>query len=202
MNHAIRANYARIARAHPEVACWRPSAGPTGASGRSDSGQTAAAPPEGVWCSCEALAWRHKIRSEKIPQFPESAHAFTTALGASRAALPSSVACGTPPRVICVSVRGVGATARRAVDLHPALFSLLCRERVDGCGQSWQHCHMRAAVDPAARGSVAQNARPASEVPAAAPRERAPHDLRHTVVSHVTCTQAVWGKIPERRSCL
>ena len=106
MSHAIRANYARIARAHPEVACWRPSAGPTGASGRSDSGQTAAAPPEGVWCSCEALAWRHKIRSEKIPQFPESAHAFTTALGASRAALPSSVACGTPPRVICVSVRG------------------------------------------------------------------------------------------------
>ena len=34
------------------------------------------------------------------------------------------------------------------------------------------------------------------------PRERAPHDLRHTVVSHVTCTQAVWGKIPERMSCL
>ena len=65
MNHAIRANCARIARAHPEVACWRPSAGPTGASGRSDSGQTAAAPPEGVWCSCEALAWRHKIRWKK-----------------------------------------------------------------------------------------------------------------------------------------
>ena len=150
MNHAIRANYARIAVAHPEVACWRPSAGPTGASGRSDSGQTAAAPPEGVWCSCEALAWRHKIRCEKIPPFPESARAFTAALGAPRAAFPSSVACGTPPRVICVSVRGVGATARRAVDLHPALFSLLCRERVDGCGQSWQHCHMRAAVDPAA----------------------------------------------------
>ena len=130
----------------------------------------------------------------KNPQFPESARAFTTALGAPRAAFPSSVTCGTPPRVICVSVRGVGATARRAVDLHPALFSLLCRERVDGCGQSWQHCHMRSAVDPAARGSVAQNARPASEVPAAAPRERAPHDLRHTVVSCVTCTTGLWGK--------
>ena len=74
----------------------------------------------------------------------------------------------------------VGATARRAVDLHPALFSLLCRERVDGCGQSWQHCHMRASVDPAARGSVAQNARPASEVPAAAPpRARTPRSAPH-----------------------
>ena len=125
------------------------------------------------------MASQNQMR--KNPQFPESARAFTTALGAPRAAFPSSVTCGTPPRVICVSVRGVGATARRAVDLHPALFSLLCRERVDGCGQSWQHCHMRASVDPAARGSVAQNARPASEVPAAAPRERAPHDLRHTV---------------------
>ena len=128
------------------------------------------------------MASQNQMR--KNPQFPESARAFTTALGAPRAAFPSSITCGTPPRVICVSVRGVGATARRAVDLHPALFSLLCRERVDGCGQSWQHCHMRASVDPAARGSVAQNARPASEVPAAAPRERAPHDLRHTVVSH------------------
>ena len=146
------------------------------------------------------MASQNQMR--KTPQFPESARAFTTALGAPRAAFPSSVTCGTPPRVICVSVRGVGATARRAVDLHPALFSLLCRERVDGCGQSWQHCHMRAAVDPAARGSVAQNARPASEVPAAAPRERAPHDLRHTVVSHVTCTQAVWGKIPREEVLL
>ena len=119
-------------------------------------------------------------QTRKNPQFPESAHAFTTALGAPRAAFPSSVTCGTPPRVICVSVRGVGATARRAVDLHPALFSLLCRERVDGCGQSWQHCHMRAAVDPAARGSVAQNARPASEVPAAAPpRARTPRSAPH-----------------------
>ena len=27
----------------------------------------------------------------------------------------------------------LGATARRAVDLHPALFSLLFRELVDGC---------------------------------------------------------------------
>ena len=52
------------------------------------------------------------------------------------------------------------------------------------------------------RGFVAQNARPASEVPAAAPRERAPHDLRHTVVSHITCTQAVWGKIPREEVLL
>ena len=176
------------------MACWRPSAGPTGASGRSDSGQTAAAPPEGVWCSCEALAWRHKIRCEKIPPFPESARAFTAALGAPRAAFPSSVACGTPPRVICVSVRGVGATARRAVDLHPALFSLLCRERVDGCGQS---CSTAACVPQstlAARGSVAQSARPASEVSAPAPGELTPRDLRHTVVSCVTCTTGLWGK--------
>ena len=33
----------------------------------------------------------------------------------------------------------VGATARRAVDLHPALFSLLCRERVGGCGAALPH---------------------------------------------------------------
>ena len=100
------------------------------------------------------MATQNQMR--KIPQFPESARAFTTALGAPRAAFPSSVTCGTPPRVICVSVRGVGATARRAVDLHPALFSLLCRERFDGCGQSCSTAtcvpqSTRRRVDPSLR---------------------------------------------------
>ena len=124
------------------------------------------------------MASQNQMR--KNPQFPESARAFTTALGAPRAALPSSVACGTPPRVICVSVRGVGATARRAVDLHPALFSLLCRERVHGCGQSWQHCHMRASVDPGGawirRSERSTSLRGPSRRP---PRARTPRSAPH-----------------------
>ena len=73
------------------------------------------------------MASQNQMR--KNPQFPESARAFTTALGAPRAAFPSSVTCGTPPRVTCVSARGVGATARRAVDLHPHS-SRFCAEGV------------------------------------------------------------------------
>ena len=124
------------------------------------------------------MASQNQMR--KNPQFPESARAFTTALGAPRAAFPSSVTCGTPPRVICVSVRGVGATARRAVDLHPALFSLLCRERVHGCGQSWQHCHMRASVDPGGawirRSERSTSLRGPSRRP---PRARTPRSAPH-----------------------
>ena len=141
-------------------------------------------------------------QTRKNPQFPESARAFTTALGAPRAAFPSSVTCGTPPRVICISVRGVGATARRAVDLHPALFSLLCRERVHGCGQSWQHCHMRASVDPGGawirRLERSTSLRGLSRRPRRAHTPRsAPHDGQ---LGHVY--DGLWGKDTQERSCL
>ena len=146
------------------------------------------------------MASQNQMR--KNPQFPESARAFTTALGAPRAAFPSSVTCGTPPRVICVSVRGVGATARRAVDLHPALFSLLCRERVDGCAQSCSTATCVPQSTLAARGSVAQSARPASEVSAAAPGELTPRDLRTRWSAASRVRRGCGGKIPERRSSL
>ena len=138
------------------------------------------------------MASQNQMR--KNPSLPRIRQRFHTTLGAPRAAFPSSVTCGTPRRVTCVSVRGLGATARRAVDLHPALFSLLCRERVDGCGQSCSTATCVPQSTLAARGSVAQSARPASEVSAAAPGELTPRDLRHTVVSCVTCTTGLWGK--------
>ena len=202
MNHAIRANYARIAVAHPEVACWRPSAGPTGASGRSDSGQTAAAPPKAFG----AVA-RHSRGVTKSDAKKSLNSQNPPALSQPRwepperpfpALSPAAHRHGSYVSVCEGSERQQGG--QLTYTLHSFRF---CAESVltavDRAG-STATCVPQST--PAARGSVAQNARPASEVPAAAPRERAPHDLRHTVVSHVTCTQAVWGKIPERRSCL